>query len=225
MLCQGRSNKAFVVFFFVFFCFFSFFFFCFFFFFFFFFSFFFFFFFVCFLFALFLPLFSFASPAHPRVKDGQDFADIEKLCASGSGWGGSWPKWAVALGKGDATNPDPSEEVFIPKGPNGKLRPLGPAISGPCGIRVWHDGSDAWVTGNRSSQADLPGEQYAYRPGGKWPQTRRWSRWEGLLFAATGQLVDADPSRLLRKASPMPEFTTRRYARRDRSTPVRVGCI
>jgi len=39
-------------------------------------------------------------------------------------------------------------------------------------------------------EADLPPEQYAYRPGET--PSRRWSRWKGLLFRGHPEVVDAD---------------------------------
>ena len=83
--------------------------------------------------------------------DGQDFADIEAYGVQR--WLG---ELALAL-RQEAYRPDPIRRVFIPKA---KLRPLGIST-----LRDRVCMTAAMLVLNPIFEADLPPEQYAYRPG------------------------------------------------------------
>ena len=110
--------------------------------------------------------------------DGQDFADVEAYGVQR--WLG---ELALALRK-EEYRPDPIRRVFIPKA-NGKLRPLG--ISN---LRDRVCMTAAMLVLAPICEADLPPEQYAYRPGRNAQQAV--IDVEEALFRGHPEVVDAD---------------------------------
>src|SRR5947208_14301281 len=110
--------------------------------------------------------------------DGQDFADVEKYGLER--WLG---ELALAL-REESYRPDPIRRVFIPKA-NGKLRPLGIST-----LRDRVCMSAALLVLEPIFEADLPPEQYAYRPGGSAQQAV--VEVEETLFRGHPEVVDAD---------------------------------
>jgi group II intron reverse transcriptase/maturase len=110
--------------------------------------------------------------------DGQDFADIEAYGLET--WLG---ELALAL-REESYRPEPIRRVFIPKA-NGKLRPLGIST-----LRDRVCMTAAMLVLEPIFEADLPPEQYAYRPGRNAQQAV--VEVEQTLFRGHPEIVDAD---------------------------------
>jgi group II intron reverse transcriptase/maturase len=110
--------------------------------------------------------------------DGQNFAEVEAYGVQR--WLG---ELALAL-RNEKYRPDPIRRVFIPKA-NGKLRPLGIST-----LRDRVCMTAAMLVLEPIFEADLPPEQYAYRPGRNAQQAV--IEVEATLFRGHLDVVDAD---------------------------------
>jgi len=110
--------------------------------------------------------------------DGQDFADIEEYGVER--WLG---ELALAL-KEETYRPAPIRRVYIPKA-NGKLRPLGIST-----LRDRVAMTAAMLVIEPVFEADLPPEQYAYRPERNAQQAV--TQVQELMFRSRPDVVDAD---------------------------------